>query len=131
MYKLLVVIAATIDGTQVDARLRGYQGLIAEVDTRPHQIYMNNINNTLLQELKQNKNTEEIEEAVVTTKISLSNRRVENMNLVKNTDSTKIYAIYFPQFHEDRLNNRLWGKGFTGKFCHACNVLLLYVSAIK
>lgn len=32
-------------------------------------------------------------------------------------DDTKVYAVYFPQFHEDRLNNYLWGKGFTG-LCH-------------
>lgn len=29
-------------------------------------------------------------------------------------DATKVYAMYFPQFHEDKLNNYLWGKGFTG-----------------
>lgn len=25
----------------------------------------------------------------------------------------KLYAFYFPQFHEDFLNNELWGQGFT------------------
>ena len=25
----------------------------------------------------------------------------------------KVYALYFPQFHEDPLNNKLWGKGYT------------------
>lgn len=31
-------------------------------------------------------------------------------------DCSNVYAIYFPQFHEDKLNNRLWGKGFNGTF---------------
>jgi hypothetical protein len=26
---------------------------------------------------------------------------------------TKIYAYYFPQFHEEPLNNVIWGKGYT------------------
>ena len=26
---------------------------------------------------------------------------------------TKIYAVYFPQFHRDKLNDELWGEGFT------------------
>jgi hypothetical protein len=26
---------------------------------------------------------------------------------------TKIYALHFPQFHEDPINNKLWGKGYT------------------
>lgn len=30
--------------------------------------------------------------------------------------SSKVYAIYFPQFHEDKLNNLLWEKGFTGVY---------------
>lgn len=25
----------------------------------------------------------------------------------------KVFVLYFPQYHEDELNNRLWGKGFT------------------
>jgi hypothetical protein len=25
----------------------------------------------------------------------------------------KVYALYFPQFHEDPVNNRIWGKGYT------------------
>jgi len=25
----------------------------------------------------------------------------------------KLYALYLPQFHEDELNNKFWGKGFT------------------
>lgn len=28
-------------------------------------------------------------------------------------DFTKIYALYFPQFHSDALNDRLWGKSFS------------------
>ena len=28
-------------------------------------------------------------------------------------DATRVLAIYFPQFHEDPTNSRLWGKGFT------------------
>ena len=30
-----------------------------------------------------------------------------------NADETKIYALYFPQFHPDPVNDRLWGKNFT------------------
>ena len=28
-------------------------------------------------------------------------------------EATRVLAIYFPQFHEDPTNSRLWGKGFT------------------
>ena len=31
----------------------------------------------------------------------------------KNSEDTRVFAIYFPQFHEDPTNNRLWGRGFT------------------
>jgi hypothetical protein len=30
-----------------------------------------------------------------------------------NNDTTKAYAFYFPQFHKDKLNDRLWGEGFS------------------
>ena len=33
--------------------------------------------------------------------------------LYRNDDNTKIYVLHFPQFHEDPLNNELWGKGFS------------------
>jgi hypothetical protein len=26
---------------------------------------------------------------------------------------SKLYAVYFPQFHRDKLNDKLWGEGFT------------------
>ena len=29
------------------------------------------------------------------------------------SDRTKIYALHFPQFHNDRLNSEIWGDGFT------------------
>jgi hypothetical protein len=28
-------------------------------------------------------------------------------------EDTNVYAIYFPQFHEDKMNSKLWGQGFT------------------
>jgi hypothetical protein len=33
--------------------------------------------------------------------------------MTNNINNTKIYALYFPQFHEVELNNKLWGKSFT------------------
>eukprot|EP01040_Poterioochromonas_malhamensis_P012339 gene12339-13492_t len=30
-----------------------------------------------------------------------------------NSSRTSVYAIYFPQFHEDPLNNEIWGKGYS------------------
>ena len=33
--------------------------------------------------------------------------------LDNNPADTKIYAVYFPQFHRDKVNDQLWGEGFT------------------
>lgn len=31
----------------------------------------------------------------------------------ENNDQTKVYALHFPQFHQDALNDKLWGRKFT------------------
>lgn len=35
------------------------------------------------------------------------------MEILSNSEDPKVYAFYFPQFHEDALNTKLWGQGFT------------------
>ena len=39
--------------------------------------------------------------------------QLNSLSISNNGDYTKIYALYFPQFHNDSLNNKLWGEGFT------------------
>jgi hypothetical protein len=34
-------------------------------------------------------------------------------SIIPDENTTKVYALVFPQFHEDKTNNRLWGNGFT------------------
>ena len=48
------------------------------------------------------------------TAVLLLNQAVTFIHSIEFEDpDTKVYALYFPQFHSDKLNNDLWGEGFT------------------
>eukprot|EP01040_Poterioochromonas_malhamensis_P004195 gene4195-4490_t len=38
---------------------------------------------------------------------------VSYVRATTNSQRTAVYAVNFPQYHEDELNNEIWGKGFT------------------
>jgi hypothetical protein len=64
------------------------------------------IANELLQRIKMNFLT------VVLLFLCLS-KIVSYKDLRHNEPMTKVYALYFPQFHNDPVNSQLWGEGFS------------------